>query len=100
MSNRNYVDGRWVEASDGSYAIPNPATEETFSHAPVGSPGDIDLAIAAARRAFDTGRWSRTPLAERVAILLRVADGVERRREEFRELLVSVAGAEPPTIIP
>lgn len=97
VSQRNYIGGRFIEAAAGSYAIPNPATEETIAHAPDGCPDDIDRAIEAARQAFDTGTWPRIAVEERAAMLSRVADGIERRKQEFRDLLVSVAGAEAPT---
>lgn len=54
--------------------------------APAGVRGgaeDADAAVAAARRAFDAGDWSRTPVAERSALLRRVADLLQRDREEI-----------------
>jgi acyl-CoA reductase-like NAD-dependent aldehyde dehydrogenase len=89
-----YVDGKWVDAQGGrTYAVPNPATEEEFAFAPDGSVADVERAVMAARRAFDEGPWPRTPVAERVAVLHRIADGIERRKEEFRDVLVSAHGA-------
>jgi len=90
-----YVDGKWRDAEAGrSYALPNPATEEEIARAPDASVADVEHAVAAARRAFDEGPWPRTPLAERVAVLHRIADGIERRKDEFRALLVTAHGAE------
>ena len=90
-----YVDGKWVEAQGGrTYALPNPATEEEIARAPDAGVADVDRAISAARRAFDEGPWPRTPLAERVALIERIADGVERRKDEFRDVLVAAHGAE------
>jgi aldehyde dehydrogenase (NAD+) len=90
-----YVDGKWIEARDGrSYALPNPATEEPIALAPDAAVADVESAVAAARRAFDEGPWPRTPLAERVAVLHRIADGIERRKAEFRDVLVAAYGAE------
>jgi len=90
-----YVDGKWCDAEGGrSYALPNPATEEEIARAPDASLADVERAVAAARRAFDEGPWPRTPVAERVAILHRIADGIERRKDEFRDVLVAAHGAE------
>jgi acyl-CoA reductase-like NAD-dependent aldehyde dehydrogenase len=90
-----YVDGKWCDAESGrSYALPNPATEEEIARAPDAALADVERAIAAARRAFDEGPWPRTPLAERAAVLHRIADGIERRKDEFRSVLVAAHGAE------
>lgn len=90
-----YLEGKWVDAQGGeTYALPNPATEEAFAQAPDASVADVERAVAAARRAFDEGPWPRTPVAERVAVLHRIADGIERRKEEFRQVLVAAHGAE------
>jgi len=90
-----YVDGKWVDARDGrTHALLNPATEDDIALVPDASVEDVDRAVAAARRAFDEGPWPRTPLAERVAALERIADIVERRKDEFRAVLVAAHGAE------
>jgi phenylacetaldehyde dehydrogenase len=50
------IDGKWVDARSGeTFAVEDPATEETIAHVPAGDKADIDLAVAAARRAFETG---------------------------------------------
>ncbi len=88
------VDGRWVDATGGAtYDVPNPATEEIVGRAPDATVEDMRAAIAAARRAFDEGPWPRTSPAERAAVIRRIADGMERRKEEMRALLVAEAGA-------
>src|SRR5262245_38619863 len=90
-----YVDGKWIDARGGRmYALPNPATEQEIAFAPDASLGDVERAVASARRAFDEGPWPRTPVAERVAVLHRIADAIERRRDEFRDVLVAAHGAE------
>ena len=92
---RMYVDGRWVEAQSGrTYAIPNPATEEIVAEVPDATREDMRAAIAAARRAFDEGTWRKSTPGDRRKVLLRVADELERRKEEVRSLLVAAAGAE------
>ena len=90
-----YVGGRWVDAEGGAtYAVQNPATEDGVALVPDASAADVGRAVEAARVAFDEGPWPTTPLAERVDVLHRIADVIERRKEEFREVLVAASGAE------
>ena len=79
---RNFVDGAYREAqTEASTPIINPATGEEFARAPVSSAADVDAALQAARRAFPGWR-DRTP-RERSMALLRIADALEARAEEF-----------------
>jgi aldehyde dehydrogenase (NAD+) len=88
------IDGEWASAANGAtYAVPNPATEEAVGHAPDAGVDDMRRAIGAARRAFDEGPWPRSTRDERARVLLRIADAMERRKEEMRQLLVAEAGA-------
>src|SRR6185295_4295830 len=80
--------------SGKTHTILNPATEETVAEVPNASRDDMRTAIAAARRAFDEGPWRRSTPGDRRKVLLRVADELERRKEEVREQLVVAAGAE------
>jgi acyl-CoA reductase-like NAD-dependent aldehyde dehydrogenase len=90
-----YIDGKWADAEGGkTYDIINPATEEVIAWAPDGSAADMERAIAAARRAFDEGPWPRSTPKERAAVIRRLIDGLERRKEQLRELLISMAAAE------
>ncbi|HYR95547.1 MAG TPA: aldehyde dehydrogenase family protein [Candidatus Binatus sp.] len=91
---RMFVDGGWVEAASGAtYSVPNPATEEPVGTAPDASVDDMRRAIAAARRAFDDGPWPRSSREDRARVLNAIADGMERRKEEMRQLLIAEAGA-------
>jgi acyl-CoA reductase-like NAD-dependent aldehyde dehydrogenase len=93
-SRRMFVDGQWAGASNGAtYGVPNPATEETVGTAPDATVADMQRAIAAARRAFDDGPWPRSSREDRARVLHRIADGLERRKEEMRQLLIAEAGA-------
>jgi len=93
-SRRMFIDGKWVEASSGAtYAVPNPATEESIGTAPDATTDDMKRAIGAARRAFDDGPWPRTSHQDRARILNAIADGMERRKEELRQLVIAEAGA-------
>ena len=53
-----YIDGQWIEPQSGRYDDISPATEETVAQAPEAGLADVDAAISAARRAFDSGPWS------------------------------------------
>src|SRR2546427_7899213 len=93
-----FIDGQWVEASNGAtYAIPNPATEEPIGTAPDATVDDMRRAIAAARRAFDDGPWPQSSRHDRARVLNAIADGMERRKEELRQLLIAEAGGNHPT---
>lgn len=92
---RLYIDGVWTDASGGAaYDIINPATEEVMARAPNATRADIERAIAAARRAFDDGPWSRTTPKDRARVLSRLLDALEKRKEELRQLLIQMCGAE------
>ena len=94
-SYRMYIDGKWVGAASGATsALPNPATEETFATAPDAGREDMQRAIRAARRSFDEGPWVQTTPRERSGILERIADRLEARKEEFRQVLVSAHACE------
>src|SRR5689334_22859045 len=93
-SRRMFIDGEWTEASNGAvYSVPNPATEEPVGTAPDATAADMQRAIAAARRAFDEGPWPRSSRHDRARVLTRIADAMERRKEEMRQLLIAEAGA-------
>ena len=93
-SHKMLIDGRWVDASNGAtYRVPNPATEEPVGSAPDATADDMRRAIAAARRAFDEGPWPRSSRHDRARVLTAIADGMERRKEELRQMLIAEAGA-------
>jgi betaine-aldehyde dehydrogenase len=78
---RNFIDGEWVDAGDGTEPVLNPATGEEIARAPRSSPGDVDRAVRAARRAFDG--WAATTPAQRSQALLAIADAIEDHGEEI-----------------
>lgn len=79
---RNYVDGGFVAVhGTGSQDIVDPATAHVVAMAPISDSADVDAAYAAAQRAFAV--WGRTTPAERQAALLRFADAIEARAEDF-----------------
>ena len=77
------IGGRWQPASSGrSFECTDPATGDLLTHIAEGDATDIDLAVAAARQAFD-GPWRKTKPFERQRLLLRLADLVDRDYDEF-----------------
>lgn len=79
-----FIGGDWRAASDGAvFSTVNPATGQTMAEVARCTAADADLAVAAARRAHASGVWSGTAPAERKAALLRLADLVERDRNDL-----------------
>jgi 4-(gamma-glutamylamino)butanal dehydrogenase len=88
-----FIDGAFRDAASGeTFVTENPATGRPLANVASGGPADIDAAVRAARRAFDDGRWSRLPPAERKKILLRVADAMEANLDELATLDALEAG--------
>jgi aldehyde dehydrogenase (NAD+) len=88
-----YIDGRWVPPATlgKTLDVVNPATEQTVARISAGSPADVDRAVAAARRAFES--FSRTSREERLAILQRIAEVYEKRLTEIAETISQEMGA-------
>jgi aldehyde dehydrogenase (NAD+) len=89
-----YIDGRWT-AGTGTEVISvvNPATEEEIGSAPMGSVADTVHSIEAARRAFDEGPWPRMSPRQRSEVLIRMAEGLEKRCDELFALSIAEAGS-------
>jgi aldehyde dehydrogenase (NAD+) len=89
---RMFVDGEHVD-TDAVYEIRSPATEELVCTVAKGRVREADLAVEAARRAFEGGAWSRMPPEDRAAIMTRVAERLGEELEELTELEISANGA-------
>lgn len=82
-----FIDGKWVEARSGrTREIINPYNREVIATAAEGNEEDAKAAIAAAREAFDDGEWRSTPAHERGKKVHRIAELIERDKEELAEL--------------
>jgi aldehyde dehydrogenase (NAD+) len=82
-----FIDGKWVPAASGRrFATINPATEEIIAEVAEGDAEDVDRAVAAARRAFESGPWSRMDARDRGRLMYRLADLIERDLEELAAL--------------
>ncbi|TIC85687.1 aldehyde dehydrogenase [Nocardioides sp. GY 10127] len=79
-----FVDGAFVPAASGErFATVDPATGDVLAEVARGADEDVDRAVAAARRSFEAGHWSRADPAERKRVLLAVADLVDAHRDEL-----------------
>jgi phenylacetaldehyde dehydrogenase len=81
------IGGKWVDAISGkTFDTYNPATGEVLARVAEGDKADIDLAVKAARKAFESGPWPETVPAERGRLLWRLAELIDQHREELAEL--------------
>ena len=89
---KQYIDGAWVDSTSGAFIdVENPATLERFAKVPQGSKEDIDLAVAAARRALP--QWSQVPLSERVEMMKSMLAHFKASESTVVDLLVKELGA-------
>jgi aldehyde dehydrogenase (NAD+) len=87
-----YIDGRWVDPSEPrTLDVIDPATEQPIARIALGGQKDVDLAVQAARRAFET--WSRTTKEERIALLQRIMASYQKRYDEIAETISREMGA-------
>ncbi|HEX4534311.1 MAG TPA: aldehyde dehydrogenase family protein [Rhizomicrobium sp.] len=81
------VGGDWVGASGGQILdVLDPASEKLIAQVPAANEADVDSAVAAARRAFDSGAWTSLAPAARARILLKLADIIETSAEEIAQV--------------
>ncbi|WP_324765394.1 aldehyde dehydrogenase family protein (plasmid) [Sinorhizobium meliloti] len=84
-----FIDGKWVApVKGGTFEIVNPATEEVIHKAAAASAEDVDIAVTAARRAFDKDGWPKLSGRERARYLRAIADGIRARQGEIARLEV------------
>jgi len=84
---QNYIDGKWVAGSSGeTFAVYDPSTEEVIAHVASATAADIDIAVKAARTAFDSGPWGQTNAAERGRILHKLAEKIRANAVMLAEL--------------
>ncbi len=87
-----YIDGKWVApAKPHSHDVINPANEEPVGRISLGSAADVDKAVAAARKAFES--WSQTSVDERKAVLDKIIAVYQRRLPEMAEVISLEMGA-------
>ncbi len=87
LQTRLLIDGQWRDSLSGkTFETVNPATEETIAFVAEGDSADIDLAVKAARKAFDTGPWRKMDARDRGRLLNALADLIESQIDELAEL--------------
>ncbi|GJQ59256.1 MAG: aldehyde dehydrogenase family protein [Candidatus Scalindua sp. AMX11] len=83
-SQKLLIDGKWVDSVSGKlFRTINPATEEEITTVAEGDKEDIDLAVAAARKAFEKGPWRKIDARDRGLILLKIMELVGENRDEL-----------------
>ncbi len=82
-----FIGGKWVDSVSGkTFPTVNPATGETICQVAEGDKADIDLAVKAARKAFEEGPWPKMNASDRGRLLNKLADLIEQNREELAAL--------------
>src|SRR5271167_4836163 len=82
-----YINGEWVSSrSNKTFPVYEPSTEEVFAQVPDANAEDVNLAVAAARAAFDEGPWSTTTPQERGRVLFRLAERIRKEAGALAEL--------------
>ena len=90
-----FIDGEFVDAVSGkTFPVFNPATGEILAKVAEGDAADVDLAVSAARRAFESGPWRSMSPAERARLIYKLADKLEERLEDLA-LLESLDNGKP-----
>jgi betaine-aldehyde dehydrogenase len=86
-----YIGGQWVApAGKGTFDVLDSSSEELIGRIPAGNAADVDRAVKAARAAFDG--WSRTPAAERAALMLKIQAGIVERTQEIARSVSAEVG--------
>src|SRR5450755_2210147 len=86
-----FIDGKWVRpAADREFAVINPATEESIATISLGSGAEVDQAVTAARKAFES--YSETAVEDRLTLLRRIADGYKAKSEEMAKAISAGLG--------
>jgi acyl-CoA reductase-like NAD-dependent aldehyde dehydrogenase len=83
------IDGKWVNAKSGkTFERLNPANGELVGTYPLAGTEDVDLAVDAARKAFDSGVWSNAPAKQRHDVLRKIAAGI---RDEMQPMATALS---------
>ena len=88
---KNYIGGQLVEATADEYLpVTNPATGETIAQVPLCGKSELDKAVDAAANAQKA--WGETPVRDRVQVLFRMKEIIERKQNQLAELVVQENG--------
>ncbi len=93
------IGGEWVApAGNQRIEVRSPATLEVIGSVPEGVEADIDAAVAAARRAFDSGPWPTTPPTERAKVIARFSELLAERLDDYKNVISAEMGAPHQTV--
>jgi phenylacetaldehyde dehydrogenase len=97
-THRLLIGGRWVDAQSGNtFEVFDPGTGQVVASVAEGDAADIDLAVKAARRAFEGGDWAKMKPADRTRLMFRLADLLELHGDELAEI-EAVDNGKPLTV--
>ncbi len=81
------IGGKWVDSEAGkTFETRNPANDQVLARVAEGSKADVDMAVKAARKAFEEGPWRKMGAAERSRLIYKLADLIEKHADEFAQL--------------
>ncbi len=84
QSHKLYIDGKFVDAVSGeTIEVVNPATGQVIASVPAGGAADVDKAVKAARKAFETGPWPQMTPTDRAKLLWKLAEAIEADAENL-----------------
>ncbi len=84
---KNLIDGKWVESVSGeTFSVYDPSNGDTIAHVPDSGAEDIDHAVKAARRAFESGSWSKMTPSDRGRLIWKIGDLILANLEELAEI--------------
>jgi phenylacetaldehyde dehydrogenase len=87
QSKQMLIDGQWVDARSGDQLeVFDPSTGDLLDRVPAGDATDVDLAVAAARRAFENSRWSQMTASDRGRVVWRIGDLILEHADELAEI--------------
>ncbi|MEU6259633.1 aldehyde dehydrogenase [Streptomyces griseorubiginosus] len=96
VSGAHHIDGAEEPGAGATFSVVSPRDGQVIAQVADGGPAEVDAAVAAARRAFDSGPWPRLAPADRGRVLLRMAELLEEQRERLA-LTVSLEMGKPIT---
>ena len=87
QTHKLYINGKWVDSKSGkTFEVEDPATGKKISTCAAGDKNDIDLAVSAARKCFDSGKWHSVPPNEKGKIIWKIAELIDDHTEELAQL--------------
>jgi betaine-aldehyde dehydrogenase len=84
---RNFVNGQWMASATGeTFPVYDPSTEEVIARVSAADKTEVDVAVKAARKAFDEGPWSKTTAQDRGRVLFKLAEKIRQNAAALADL--------------